>query len=89
MAGFEQLLFTAALRYEDYSDFGNADTYRLGLLWQPVSDITIRSAVSTSFRSPGIFDLYESVSTGNNVFVFDVNAPNGPTPDFRSRNFGW
>jgi iron complex outermembrane receptor protein len=45
-------------RLTDYSSFGSAYTYRYGLIWAPSSELRLRTVLSTSFKAPGITDLF-------------------------------
>jgi len=49
---------SAAVRYSDYSTFGNTTTYKGGLRWQPVEDFAVRGTYSTGFRAPNLGELY-------------------------------
>lgn len=51
-AGFRRLQFSAALRYEYYSDFGSTSNPKLGLLWEPATGLTLKGSYGTSFRAP-------------------------------------
>lgn len=50
--GVEQLEFTLAARYEDYSDFGSTFNPKVGLAWVPVNGLTLRGTWGTSFKAP-------------------------------------
>ena len=54
----EELSVDTAVRYSDYSTFGGETTGKVGLVYAPVEDVRIRSSYSTSFRAPGIYELY-------------------------------
>src|SRR5215472_14500511 len=49
---------SAAVRYSDYSTFGNTTTYKGGLRWQPIDDLGVRGTYSTGFRAPNLGELY-------------------------------
>lgn len=49
---------SAAVRYSDYSTFGNTTTYKGGLRWQPIDDLALRGTYSTGFRAPNLGELY-------------------------------
>lgn len=49
-----------AARYENYSDFGDIITPRLGLTWSPSDVMKLRANWSRSFRPPSLLDLDES-----------------------------
>jgi iron complex outermembrane receptor protein len=49
-----ELFMTAAIRYEDYSDFGNTTNFKVSGRYQITDNVAIRSAASTGFRAPTI-----------------------------------
>lgn len=50
----DALLVNAALRYEDYSDFGGDFSWKLAGRFKATDDIGIRASVNRSFRAPGL-----------------------------------
>jgi outer membrane receptor protein involved in Fe transport len=58
MPGIDDLEATAAIRWFDYSTFGSDSTYKLGLRYRPIRDVTLRGTYSTAFRAPNIGELY-------------------------------
>ncbi len=65
----EQVLVSAAGRFEDYSDFGSTAIGKLAARFKANDQISFRGAVSTGFRAPSLHQLWF-----NNVsiqFVFD------------------
>lgn len=50
----DDFLITAALRYEDFSDFGNTSKGKVAARWQVSEDIALRGAYSTGFKAPTI-----------------------------------
>jgi len=48
----KQLELSAALRYDEYSDAGEAVTGKLGAKWRPVPNFAVRGTVATGFRAP-------------------------------------
>jgi len=65
---------SGAVRYSDYSTFGNQTTYKGGLRWQPVHDFAVRGDYSTGFRAPNLGELY-----GLTQFGATLVDPCGPT----------
>jgi iron complex outermembrane receptor protein len=65
---------SAAVRYSDYSTFGNETTYKAGFRWQPVEDFVMRGTYSTGFRAPNLGELY-----GLTQFGATLVDPCGPT----------
>ncbi len=56
--GAKYLELNVAGRYSDYSTFGGEDTYKVGLLWKPVDELSLRGSFSTGLRAPGIGELF-------------------------------
>jgi outer membrane receptor protein involved in Fe transport len=62
MVGVENLEATLAGRFFHYSNFGSDSTYKFGVRYSPIREVTLRGTYSTAFRAPGISDLYLGVS---------------------------
>lgn len=94
MPGIQSLSLLAALRYEEYSDFGTTTNPKIGLNWSPVSGITVRGSYGTSFRAPGLSEvdpnssgagLYRRTYTIGGQTLDVVNLVSG-NPDVRPEN---
>ena len=48
----KQLEVDAALRYDHYTDAGNAVTPKIGLKYKPISNVALRGTYSKAFRAP-------------------------------------
>ncbi|MGO4819239.1 TonB-dependent receptor [Flavobacterium sp. W22_SRS_FP1] len=60
----EKWLLNGALRFENYSDFGNTTNYKLASRYKLTDNINLRGAVSTGFRAPSLHQIYfNSTST--------------------------
>jgi iron complex outermembrane receptor protein len=55
----QELTFDAAFRVSDYSTIGNAETWKLGLAWQPVEDVVVRGTLAEATRAPNIGELFD------------------------------
>ncbi|GIU42271.1 TonB-dependent receptor plug domain-containing protein [Shewanella colwelliana] len=55
-----------ALRFDDYSTFGNASTWKIGLTYEATDDLMLRTVAATGFRAPNVSELY-----GGNVGSYD------------------
>ena len=66
----ETMLLALALRYEDYSDFGNTFNYKLATRIKATDNISVRAAYSTGFRAPSLHQQFFSRSST----VFDANG---------------
>ncbi len=77
---FHQLSVNHSGRYEDYSDFGDTYTPKVGALWKPIDEsFVIRASYSESFTAPGFGDLYapsqESYPELRNPVKFNAGDP--------------
>ena len=48
----EDLLVAAAVRFEDFDDFGNTTNYKLAANWHVTDTFGVRGTVSTGFKAP-------------------------------------
>ncbi len=55
----ELLSVDGAVRFSDYSTTGNATTWKMGLIWSPISDIAFRATVAEATRAPNIDELFD------------------------------
>ncbi|MGL4936707.1 TonB-dependent receptor plug domain-containing protein [Shewanella sp.] len=55
-----------ALRLDDYSTFGKATTWKIGLTYTATDDLMVRTVAATGFRAPSVSELY-----GGNSGSFD------------------
>ncbi|MFV5689336.1 TonB-dependent receptor [Flavobacterium sp. ZT3R25] len=59
----ENFLLNGTLRYEDYSDFGDATVWKISSRYKFLDDkITLRGSVSTGFRAPTLHQIYTQKS---------------------------
>jgi len=65
----ESLDFNGAVRYTNYSNSGGVFTWKLGLNYQPVSDIRLRATRSRDIRAPNLFELFASPVTAFQAFI--------------------
>ncbi len=56
-----------ALRYSDYSDFGNSSTPKFGIRYRPKKNVLLRASYSEGFRAPSLYELHQSQSTSFDV----------------------
>ena len=77
------LNFTASGRYTDVDNTGSATTYKAGIAWHIAGGVTLRGSTGTSFRAPGLYELYLNnqtsfISTGTDPCIdIDDNLGNG------------
>ncbi len=63
-AGVYRLELTAAARTEDYSSFGRVTTPKLGLVYGPSKDVTLKASWGRSFKAPTLMQRYLPVTAG-------------------------
>jgi iron complex outermembrane receptor protein len=56
----EAFLVTAAVRFENYSDFGSTFNYKLAARYKVSDNLAIRGATSTGFRAPSLHQIHFS-----------------------------
>ena len=74
----EGLELQAALRWEDYSDFGTTTNPKIGLKWQPIDSFIMRASWGESFRAPSLFELFNGSVTSFNSVEDPLRCPDGP-----------
>ncbi len=65
----EYLELNVATRYSDYSTFGGEDTYKLGVLYRPTAELSLRGSISTGIRAPGIGELFGGAAREDFTFL--------------------
>jgi outer membrane receptor protein involved in Fe transport len=61
--GIHRLEFSAAMRSEDYDSFGKVTTPKLGLIYDPTADFTLKASWGKSFKAPTLLQRYENGDT--------------------------
>jgi iron complex outermembrane recepter protein len=59
----DKLLFAGALRYENYSDFGNNISGKLATRLKLTEQFALRGSINKGFRAPSLQQIYNSVTT--------------------------
>jgi len=83
----ESLDISAAVRWSDYSTFGNETTGKIGFRWQPIEALGLRATYSKGFRAPNLGELFGLTqfgatlsdpcgTTGAPLVVNDADGPN-------------
>lgn len=54
----DKWLVNGAIRFEDYSDFGNTTNFKLATRYKITNNINFRGAASTGFRAPSLHQIY-------------------------------
>ena len=53
------LLLTAGLRFDKYSDFGNVTSPRITLVWSALDNFDLKLLYARAFRAPSFLEMYE------------------------------
>ena len=69
MPVLDDITLEGALRYDNYSTFGGATTWKIGATWNVTDTFMLRSVIATGFRAPSVSELY-----GGNSGSFDYLA---------------
>ncbi len=67
--GVDYLEINLAGRSSDYNTSGSEETFKGGVLWRPVQDLSIRGSVSSGFRAPGIGELFGGAAREDFTFL--------------------
>ena len=67
------VLVSAAVRYDDYDDFGDTTNFKVAGNWAIIDSLRLRGAVSTGFRAPSMQQQYF-----NNIGTQFVENPANP-----------
>lgn len=75
----QSLDLLAAVRVEDYSDFGHTTNPKVGLTWKVVPGISLRGSFGTSFRAPGLSEM-DANSNGAGIYLTNFQFPGQTLP---------
>jgi outer membrane receptor protein involved in Fe transport len=85
-----RLNLTVAGRFEHYDDVGSTANPKIGLVWVPVDDITVRANYGTSFRAPAEYEMHTPFviqgssipsSTGTTLSLIEYGGNTGLKPE--------
>lgn len=82
IAGVRRLALTGAVRGEDYDSFGGVTTPKLGLIYGPSTDFTLKASWGKSFKAPTLLQqyqprfayLYPTTMFGSTDYAIDATA---------------
>jgi len=69
-----------AVRYDDYSDFGNTTNPKLAVSWRPTDNLLLRASYGEGFRAPDMQELYGNQSESFPPAIDRVGCANGVAP---------
>ncbi len=70
----DHFMVGVAVRYEDYSDFGNTFNYKIASRYKVNNHLSFRGSVSTGFRAPSLAQIYYNL-----IFTNIVNGESVPS----------
>jgi iron complex outermembrane receptor protein len=73
VSGIQRLDVTAAVRGEDYNTFGGVTTPKLGVLYGPNADVTLKASWGKSFKAPTLFEQ----NYAQNAYLFSPSSFGG------------
>lgn len=66
-----------AVRYDDYSDFGETTNPRFGLFWAPWEGLGVRGSYGTSFRAPNGYEAIAEAAGISRLQIWSFANPAG------------
>ena len=81
ITGIDQITFSAAGRYDDYSDFGSTFDPKLSLSYKPLSWWTIRGNWGKSFQAPSLASTAGAIPPGVVTFPAGLFGANPAYPN--------
>jgi iron complex outermembrane receptor protein len=75
LPGLQKLDLSAAVRVEEFSDFGSTTNPKYGLTWKPLDSLTLRGSYGTSFRAPTLTNIdFAATATYSAVTILDPSS---------------
>ena len=75
LAGLEADL---AVRYDDYSDFGDTFNPKVALRWEPIDSLAMRASWGTGFRAPSLAQIGLGPSEESQFFIDTFGCADNP-----------
>lgn len=86
----ETITADAVLRWEDYADYDDQVTWRIGGSWQALGKTRLRAGLGKAFRTPTLLDLYGTAFGAGNPNLaaeesigWDIGVEQGIANDYR------
>jgi len=84
----EQFLLGAAVRYENYSDFGETFNYKLASRLELTDNLALRGSLSSGFRAPSLAQIYYNLRFTNFIGGEALEVLLAPNNSPVTRGFG-
>ncbi len=76
----QSLNLNGAARYTDYSTSGSVWTWKAGVVWRPIRELTIRGTISRDVRAPNLFELYAPTTLAPSTIADPLTGIGGSVP---------
>ena len=76
ITALKSLDLNLAYRRAHYDTAGNANTWKVGVVWQPIDMVTVRVTRSRDFRAPTIDELFRTQAVSLTNFTDTINQNN-------------
>ena len=78
-----ELALSLGARWSEFSSFDDNLAWQTGIRWRPSHDVALRASYTKLFRSPSLFELYQSTAS---IIAIGVDpCGNDPTPAQQTR----
>lgn len=79
--GIRALSISGSIRYDDYNDIGGTTNPKIGFIYKPFDDFTIRGNYGTSFHAPSLADTTSTSDSRAQILLFSpFRGPPEPIP---------
>ncbi len=67
---FARSAISGSIRYDDYNDIGGTTNPKIGFIYKPFDDFTIRGNYGTSFHAPSLADTTSTSDSRAQILLF-------------------
>ena len=85
----EEIELNAAVRFDDYSDFGSSVNPKISMKYRPSELVLLRASYGAGFRAPNLFELYTDEVTGSVGDVPFIQVANADLEAETSESFNF
>jgi iron complex outermembrane receptor protein len=79
----------AAYRHDHYSDYGNSNTPKVGVKFQPIPQVALRGTYAEAFRAPGPTESGNASSLGfTNIAIVSIGDPSVKPETAKNYTYG-
>src|SRR6185295_9339649 len=86
---FKWVEVDAAYRHDHYSDYGNSNTPKVGVKFQPIPQVALRGTYAEAFRAPGPTESGNASSLGfTNIAIVSIGDPSVKPETAKNYTYG-